>query len=84
MNESIVISTIDTKVPLIKLEKAFKDENKIYKFIVNITIEDGDDFIVRSVISSKEKFNQLLESVINALNEFPQFSKYADDLENCL
>lgn len=83
-NESIIILAVDTKVPLIKLEKALKDEKQVYKFIVDITNEDGDSFNVKSIISSKEKFNQLLESVINALNEFSQFSKYANDLENCL
>ena len=83
-NEAIVILAVDTKIPLIKLEKALKDEKQVYKFIVDITNEDGDDFIVRSIISSKEKFNQLLESTINALNEYPQFSKYANDLENCI
>ena len=75
---------VDTKVPLIKLEKSIKDEKQVYKFIVDITNEDGDRFLVNSIILSKEKFNQLLESVINALNEFPQFNKYASDLETCL
>lgn len=83
-NESIVILAVDKKIPLIKLEKALKDEKQVYKFIVDITNEDGDSFNVKSIISSKDKFNQLLESVINALNEFPQFSKYVYDLENCL
>ena len=83
-NESIIILAVDTKVPLIKLEKVIKDETQSYKFIVDITNEDGDSFNVKSIISSKDKFNQLLESTINALNEYPQFSKYADDLENCL
>ena len=72
------------KVPLIKLEKALKDEKQVYKFIVDITNEDGDSFNVKSIILSKDKFNQLLESTINALNEYPQFSRYADTLENCL
>lgn len=83
-NEFIVILSVDTKVPLIKVEKALKDEKQVYKFVVDITNEDGDDFIVRSIISSKDKFKQLLESTINALNEYPQFSKYSDDLENCI
>ena len=82
-NESIVILAVDTKIPLIKVEKALKDEKQVYKFVVDITNED-DDFRVRSIISSKDKFNQLLESTINALNEYPQFSKYTDDLENCI
>ena len=83
-NEYIVILAVDMKIPLIKLEKVIKDENQAYKFVVDITNEDSDDFIVRSIISSKDKFNQLLKSVINALNEFPQFIRYVDDLENCL
>lgn len=83
-NESIVILAVDANVPLIKVEKALKDEKQVYKFVVDITNEDGDNFSLKSIISSKEKFNQLLESTINALNEYPQFSKYADDLENCI
>lgn len=83
-NEYIVIVAVDTKIPLIKLEKIIKDEKQAYKFVVDITNEDDDDFIVRSIISSKDKFNQLLKSVINALNEFPQFIRYADDLETCI
>lgn len=83
-NESIIILAVDTKVPLIKVEKALKDEKQVYKFIADITNEDDDSFNVRSIISSKEKFKQLLESVINELNEYPQFNKYTDDLENCI
>ena len=76
--------TADTKIPLIKLEKTTKDDKNCYKFLVDITNEDDDNFTIKSIISSKAKFNQLLESTINALQEYPQFSKYADDLENCL
>ena len=75
---------VDTKIPLIKLEKSIKNDKSVYKFIVDITNDDGDRFLVNSIISSKDKFNQLLESVVNALNEFPQFNKYATDLDNCL
>ena len=83
-NETLVILAVDAKVPLIKLEKSIKDDKQVYKFIVDITNDDGDRFLVNSIISSKEKFNQLLESTINALNEYPQFSKYTSDLESCL
>ena len=76
--------TVDTKIPLIKLEKTNKDGKNCYKFLVNITNEDDDNFTIKSIINSKSKFNQLLESTINALKEYPQFSKYTDDLENCL
>lgn len=83
-NEALIILAVDTKVPLIKIEKSIKDENQVYKFIVDITNDDGDRFLVNSIISSKEKFNQLLESTINALNGYSQFSKYTSDLESCL
>ncbi len=79
-NEAICIIAIDTKIPLIKIEKAKVDNKKIYKFIVDITNKQGDDFIVRSVIDSKEKFEQLLKSTIEALDRYPQFNQYANDL----
>ena len=33
---------------------------------------------------SQEKFRSLLEATINALKEYKEFYKYAEDLENCL
>ena len=83
-NEALVILTVDTKIPLIKLEKSIKDDKQVYKFIVDITNEDGGSFNVKSVITSNETFSQLLQSTIESLSLYPQFSKYADDLENCL
>ena len=83
-NETLVILAVDTKVPLIKLEKSIKDDKQVYKFIVDITNDDDDRFLVNSIILSKDKFSQLLESTINALKEYSQFYKYAEDLENCL
>ena len=83
-HESIVILTVDTRMPLIRVEKAKVNDKKVYKFVVDITNTDGDTFNIKSVIDSKEKFNQLLQSTKDALNSYPQFSKYADDLENCL
>ena len=84
-NEALVILTVDTNVPLIKLEKSIKDDKQVYKFIVDIINEAaGNEFIIKSIINSKDKFSRLLESTINALNNNSQFSKYADDLECCL
>ena len=45
-NEALVILTVDTNVPLIKLEKSIKYEKQVYKFIVDITNDDGDRFLV--------------------------------------
>ena len=83
-NETLIILAVDTKVPLIKLEKSIKDEKQVYKFIVDITNEDGDSFNVKSIITSQETFSQLLQSTIESLSLYPQFNKYVSDLESCL
>ncbi len=81
--DTLVIYTIDTKEPLIKLQKVETDNKTEFKFIVDITNEDGDDFRFRSIIKSQEQLNQLIQQTIEALKLYPKFSKYADDLENC-
>lgn len=83
-NESIVILAVDTKLPIIKLEKQLVNNEKTFKFIVDIKTKDEDQFIIKTTIDSKEKFVSLLESTINSLKEFELFYKYADDLEKCL
>ena len=83
-NESIVILAVDTKLPIIKLEKQYVNDKKSFKFIVDIKTKDEDQFMIKTTIDSKEKFVSLLESTINSLKEFELFYKYADDLEKCL
>jgi hypothetical protein len=81
---TLVIYTVDTKMPLIKLEK-IETENKLnYRFIVDISIDNGDNFSIKSTIKTQEQLNQKLEQTIEALKQYPEFSKYADDLEDCL
>ena len=83
-NESMVILAVDTKLPIIKLEKQLVNNEKAFKFIVDIKTKDEDQFMIKTTIDSKEKFVSLLESTINSLKEFELFYKYADDLEKCL
>lgn len=80
---TLIIYSIDTKIPLFKIEKIENDKTE-YKFIVDITNEQGDDFIVRTIIKSKDQLDKLIQQTIEALNAYPQFSKYTDDLESCL
>ena len=80
---SIVFMTVDTKIPLIKLEKTRIEDKNCFKFIVDIS-NKNDDFRIRSIFDTKEKFDQLLQLTINALQGYSQFSKYADELELCL
>ena len=80
---TIIVCSADTKTPLFQIEKVENDKTE-YKFIVDITNEQGDNFRVQTFIQSKEQLDNLIQQTIDALNLYPQFSKYTDDLENCL
>ena len=82
--DTLIICFVDTKEPLIKLQKVKVDNKTEFKFIVDITNEDSDDFIFRSTIKSQEQLNQLIQRTVEALKQYPEFNKYADDLESCL
>lgn len=81
--ESITIVTVDTKIPIIKLEKTKLNDKNVFKFIATISIET-EDISIKSIFETKEKFNQLVQSTITNLREYSQFAIYADELENCL
>lgn len=81
---TLVICTVDTKEPLFKVQKINNDSNKTFKFIVEITSNEGDDFVIRSIIKSQEHLNELIQQTIDSLRNYPQFNKYADTLEDCL
>ena len=78
----LAILTVDTKIPLIRLEKA--DSKNRYKFIVDINTENDNVYNIKTTFKTKEKLVQLINSTIDTLSAYPQFSEYADDLENCL
>ena len=82
--DTLVICAVDTKEPLIKLQKVKTEDKTEFKFIVEITNEDGDDFIFRSIIKSQEHLNQLIQRTVEALKQYPEFNNYADDLEEYL
>ena len=82
--DTLVICTVDSKEPLIKLQKVEMDSKTEFKFIVDLTNEDGDNFIFKSIIKSQEQLNQLIQQTIDMLKQSPQFVKYVDDLESCL
>lgn len=84
ISDSINIIGIDTKVKLITIERIEKDGNDKYKFIVDITNDNDESFCIKTFIETKEQLNQQIEQTIEALRQYPQFSKYVDDLENCL
>lgn len=82
--DTMCIVAIDTKEPLIKIEKTKTAEDTQYKFIVDITTEDGEGFSVKCFIDNKSQLDNLIKQTVENLKSYPQFSKYADDLEDCL
>lgn len=80
---TLIIYSIDTKIPLFKIEQIKVNEETNYKFIIDITNEN-DNFSIKSIIQTQEQLNKLIEQTVDALNSYPQFVKYADDLANCL
>lgn len=76
----LMIVAVDTNVPIIRIAK----EYDTFVFIVDITNDDGDKFIISTKLSDKSQLNKLLYDTIEALKLYEQFAKYADDLENCI
>ena len=81
--DTLIICAIDTKEPLIKLQKVETEDKVEIYFIVDLTNENND-FRICSIVKSQEQLNQLVQQAIEALKQYPKFSKYTDDLENCL
>lgn len=82
--DTLIIYTVDTKIPLVKLEKVEREDRINYAFIVDITNEYGDSFSFKSTISSKDQLKSLVKKTIDALSQYEKFNKYIEDLENCL
>ena len=80
----LIAIAVDTKEPIITLEKTQLNNQTIFKFIVDINNNKGESFSIKAIIKSREHLNQLIEQTIEALNAYPEFSKYVDDLENCI
>ena len=82
--DTLIICAVDTKEPLIKLQKVEVEDKTEFKFIVEINTKDGDNFTFKSIIKSQEHLNQSIQRTIEALKQYPEFSRNADDLEECL
>lgn len=82
--DTVIICAVDTKEPIIKLEKVKNEEKTDFKFIVDITNDQGEEFMFKSIIKTSEQLDQLVQQTVDALKYYPQFVKYIDDLENYL
>ena len=83
-NDKLTIYTVDTKTPIIILEKIQNNNKNMFKFVVDITNKHNDVFTIKTTFTTQDKFNSLLQSTINALKEYNEFYNYAEDLESCL
>lgn len=81
--DTLIICAVDTKESIIKIQKIEADNKTEFKFIVNIANED-DNIVFGSKIKSQQQFSQLVQQTIDTLKNYPNFYKYADDLENYL
>lgn len=81
---TLVVCSVDSKTPLFKIEKVKVNEKTNYKFIIDITNENNDNFSIKSTIQSQEQLTTLIQQTIDSLRNYSQFNKYADELENCL
>ena len=77
--DTIKICTIDTKIPIIQIQKTEKDE---MIFLVDLITADRKEFRLKSYMQTKEEFNQLLQETIDMLYSSPEFCKYASDIED--
>lgn len=82
--DSIAIKAVNLDLTIITIEKVIVDEEEVFKFIVDISTDENDEFKIKTTFDTQEKFRSLLVSTVNALKEYKEFYKYADDLENCL
>lgn len=82
--DTLIICSVDTKEPLIKLQKVEVKDKTEFKFIVDIINEDDDSFTFKSIIKSQDQLNQLIQQTVEALKQYPKFNKYVDDLEEYL
>lgn len=82
--DSLAIKAVNVDITLITIEKVITNEEEIFKFIVDISTDKNDEFKIKTTFDSQEKFKSLLEATINALKEYKEFYKYAEDLEDCL
>ena len=82
--DRLAIKAVNVDITLITIEKVVINEEEMFKFIVDISIDGNDEFKIKTTFDSQEKFKSLLEATINALKEYKEFYKYAEDLENCL
>ena len=82
--DTLIICTVDTKEPIIKLQKVDNNGNINFKFIVEITNSKGEEFIIRSFIESQEQLDKLIKQTVEALTIYSQFNIYADELEEII
>lgn len=81
---TLTICTVDTKKPIIKIQKIYENDMTNFKCIVDIVDENGDYFSIKTTIKSKEQLDTKINEIIESLKLHKEFSKYVYDLENCI
>ncbi len=82
-NDFIYITPIDIHQILFKIEKSIENNEKIFKFIVNIS-ESNFSYNIATNIISKDNFHKILKSTLDILHEYLPLTKYICEIEEIL
>lgn len=83
-HEYLAVIDVDTKNTILKIEKTQVKDMNAFRLIIDFKNEYGDNYSVTSIINSRDKFKQILESTVDSLHSYPQFEMYARKFESCL
>lgn len=81
--DSFSVTARDTNQTIFTLEKNLEGTSKIFKFIVDIE-DDNVDIVIKNYFYSIDEFKNLIQSLVDLLNNYSWYSKYAYELEKYL
>lgn len=79
-DDVLYIATRETNIPILTMSKKVEENKQYYIISIDINNEDGDCFRYKTTFKTLDEFYLILDSVIDSLRTFKNFSKYADEL----
>lgn len=79
-DDVLYIAVRDTNIPILTMSKKVEENKQHYIISIDINNEDNDCFRYKTTFKTLDEFYLILDSVIDSLKTFKNFSKYADEL----
>ena len=79
-DDVLYIAARETNIPILTMSKKVEENKQHYIISIDINNEDGDCFRYKTTFKTLDEFYLILDSVIDSLRTFKNFSKYADEL----